>query len=574
MTIRYQEATRELVVQMRFGDPRKEDVRALGARFNGDDKGWHLREDIDAAKVSRLEALGFVMPAEWRAATGAGTVSATIDDTVAIAPAARGRSISELASALRQAFSKAMPDSVWVRGIARLRSAAKPGSTIYFEIVEQDGGTEVARMSAVIWGSDAERIVRPLRNADLELTDGLAVCVRAKVVYNTKQGRGELTVQEFDPAASLGEIALQRDRVLRALAAEGLTRMALERPMPLLPMRIALVSSVGSDGYTDFRKQLSGSGYGFAVTDFDVRVQGESLESTVLAAFAQIVAQADRFDLVVVTRGGGGKGDLAGWDNLAVGRAVARCPVKVLVAIGHVNDATALDSIAAMQPTPTAAGGFVTERVAEADARAAEAFTAIIDTVFDALAQGESDVSGHAVSVARSAEELLVDAEERLTTGASNIAVRVSGLVRLASERLLRFERALGRAPSLLRTAAMELERAGHSVSRGAERLMDQRRSRQLRAGEALGRSARSAVQRAEQRLKVTEVTVRMADPATILRRGFALLRDEAGAVLTSTHQVVHGAALTVELRDGRLTSRVETIEHSNSNKPSAETEP
>ena len=91
MTIRYQEATRELVVQLRFGDPRKDDVKALGARFNGDDKGWHLREDIDAAKVARLEALGFVMPAEWRAATGAGAVSAMLAETMAIERPLRGK---------------------------------------------------------------------------------------------------------------------------------------------------------------------------------------------------------------------------------------------------------------------------------------------------------------------------------------------------------------------------------------------------------------------------------------------------------------------------------------------------
>jgi exodeoxyribonuclease VII large subunit len=72
----------------------------------------------------------------------------------------------------------------------------------------------------------------------------------------------------------------------------------------------------------------------------------------------------------------------------------------------------------------------------------------------------------------------------------------------------------------------------------------------------------------------VTEVTVRMADPATILRRGFALLRDESGAVLTSTHQVMPGAALTVELRDGRLTSRVESVEPLILQTPSTETEP
>ncbi len=574
MTIRYQEATRELVVQLRFGDSRKDDVKALGARFNGDDKGWHLREDIDAAKVARLEALGFVMPAEWRAATGAGAVSAMLAETMAIERPLRGKTMSELASDLKSAVSRAVPESIWVRGSFRPNNGTATNAGFFFAIAEVDAaGRDSVTLQACVWASELERVMRPLRDAGLELTNGLAICARVKVSLSERRGQVMLSVQEFDPAASLGEIALQRDKVLRALAAEGLTRMALDRPLPLLPMRIALVSSVGTDGYTDFRKQLSESGYGFAVTDFDVRVQGDALERTVLEAFSAIESQRDRFDLVV-TRGGGGKGDLGSWDNLAVGRAVARCSVKVLVAIGHVNDATALDSIALSLPTPTAAGKFVAERVTQADQRAADAFSALIDTVFDALGQAESDVSGHAISVVRSAEELLVDAEERLTTGAANIAVRVSGLVRLASERLLRFERALGRAPSRLRTAASELERAGQSVARGAERLIDQRRSRQVRAGDGLGRAARSAVQRAEQRLKVTEVTVRMADPATILRRGFALLRDESGAVLTSTHQVAPGAALTVELRDGRLTSRVETIEHSNSNKPSSETEP
>ena len=579
MTIRYQEATRELVVQLRFGDPRKDDVKALGARFNGDDKGWHLREDIDAAKVARLEALGFVMPPEWLAVFGGppdtGPVSAMLAETMVIERPLRGKTMSELASDLKSAVSRAVPESIWVRGSFRPNNGTATNAGFFFAIAEVDAaGRDSVTLQACVWASELERVMRPLRDAGLELTNGLAICARVKVSLSERRGQVMLSVQEFDPAASLGEIALQRDKVLRALAAEGLTRMALERPMPLLPMRIALVSSVGTDGYTDFRKQLSESGYGFAVTDFDVRVQGDALERTVLEAFSAIESQRDRFDVVVVTRGGGGKGDLGSWDNLAVGRAVARCSLKVLVAIGHVNDATALDSIALSLPTPTAAGKFVAERVTQADQRAADAFSALIDTVFDALGQAESDISSHADSVARRAEELLVDAEQRLTTGASNIAVRVSGLVRLASERLLRFERALGRAPSRLRTAASELERAGQSVARGAERLIDQRRSRQLRAGEGLGRAARSSVQRAEQRLKVTEVTVRMADPATILRRGFALLRDEAGAVLTSTHQVAPGAALTVELRDGRLTSRVETIEHSNSNKPSAETEP
>jgi exodeoxyribonuclease VII large subunit len=579
MTIRYLEATRELVVHLKFPDSRKDEVKALGARFNGTDKGWYLRADLDAARVARLEALGFVMPPEWLAVFGGppdtGPVSAMLAETIAIERPLRGKTMSELASDLKSAVSRAVPESIWVRGSFRPNNSIATNAGFFFAIAEVDAaGRDSVTLQACVWASELERVMRPLRNAGLELTNGLAICARVKVSLSERRGQVMLSVQEFDPAASLGEIALQRDKVLRAIAAEGLTRMALDRPLPLLPMRIALVSSVGTDGYTDFRKQLSESGYGFAVTDFDVRVQGDALERTVLEAFSAIESQRDRFDLVVVTRGGGGKGDLGSWDNLAVGRAVARCSVKVLVAIGHVNDATSLDSIALSLPTPTAAGKFVAERVTQADERAADAFSAITAAVFDSLAQADSAIDGHSDSVVRSAEELLLDAEERLTTGASNIAVRVSGLVRLASERLLRFERALGRAPSRLRAASSELERAGQSVARGAERLIEQRRSRQLRAGEGLGRAARSTVQRAEQRLKVTEVTVRMADPATILRRGFALLRDESGAVLTSTHQVMPGAALTVELRDGRLTSRVESVEPFIIQTPSTETEP
>ena len=565
MTIRYLEATRELVVHLKFPDSRKDEVKALGARFNGADKGWYLRADLDPARVAKLEALGFPMPAAWLAVFGGppdtGPVSAMLSETMAIERPLRGKTMSELTSELKSAVSRAVPESIWVRGSFRPNNGTANNAGFFFAIAEVDAaGRDSVTLQACVWASELERVMRPLRNAGLELTNGLAICARVKVSLSEKRGQVMLSVQEFDPAASLGEIALQRDKVVRALAAEGLAKTALERPLPFLPIRIALVSSVGTDGYTDFRKQLSESGYGFAVADFDVRVQGDALERTVLEAFAAIETQRDQFDLVVVTRGGGGKGDLGSWDNLAVGRAVARCSVKVLVAIGHVNDATALDSIALSLPTPTAAGKFVAERVTQADQRAADAFSKLMVAVLRRLDDEAAEQRALAAAVAEQTGALLEEAQDRLSMAAAAVDIRVSNRVRVASERLATFVRAVERAPLVVRAAGGEVDRNAALISRGTARLLEVRRRQLERANAALLRAAPAAVARAEQRLRMPEMAVRMADPANILRRGFALLRDGEGRVLASASALRVGDALAVQLRDGQLVTRVEAV--------------
>lgn len=564
MAVRYLDATREIVVQLRFRDPRKDEVKALGARYNGSDQGWYLRADMGAERVAKLESLGFEMPDGWKRAMGVETAdtrgaSAVLSETIALEPPPRGCSVSELCSDLKTVVLRAMPQTVWVRGIARVRQSPRAGTVFNFDLVEPDGRSgELARLAAVVWGSDVDKVLRPLHNAGLEVTDGLAVCVRARVGFSVKYGRAELQVQEFDPAASLGEIALQRDKVLRALTAEGLAKLALQRPLPLLPMRVALVSSVGSDGHRDFCTQLASTGYGFAVTEFDVRVQGDALEGTVLSAFASIAADPSRFDLVVVTRGGGSKGDLAGWDNLAVGRAVANCSVKVMIAIGHTNDATALDAIALSMPTPTAAGRFLAEHVAAADARAATAFERVMERVAEQLEGAAHEQQVLSADVAHLTRALLDGASTGLSRAAADVEIRVSNRVRVASERLHSLGRSVERAPLVLRSADAMLERFGASVERGAARQLESRAGRQARAEGALLRAAPATIARAAQRLRLPELAVRMADPVNILRRGFALLRDADGTVLTSAAQLRVGDAVAVELRDGQLRARVE----------------
>lgn len=577
MSIRYQADTHEIVIALGFPDRRKDGVKSCGARFRGDSKTWHLSADLTEEQVRRLQAEGFALPDGWRPAGAAAPqapraaapaaprpavrahAEPAVEDTIALSAPLRGQTVSEVAASISNAIKGSFPTALWVRGVARVRGQGRWTSGLFFDLADCDAkGNELATMNAIIWAANMDRVLRPLRDAGLELTDGLPVCLRATIRYNARQGRADLVVEQFDPAASLGEIALKRDAVVRAITAEGLARSALDRRMPSLPMRIALVSSVGSDGYIDFRKQLAESGYGFSISDFDVRVQGEALEPTVLDAFRRIEAAASSFDLVVVTRGGGGKADLSSWDNLAVARAVACCPVKVLVAIGHTADATALDRIALSRATPTDAGRYVAGLVAEADDRAASLFERIAAEVSHRLAEQEELLDHLASQTARLAAARVRLAEQGLHLVARSVRDRVKQRVRLEGASLQRYEQALLRVPATLQRQRSMLHLRSDLLARGSTRLVADR-SRQLAQTSAqLGRAGQRRADHAAVRLQALERSVRLADPGNILRRGFALVRGSDGGLLTSVTAVEQGAVLTVELRDGRVRTRVE----------------
>src|SRR5262249_3678400 len=149
----------------------------------------------------------------------------------------------------------------------------------------------------------------------------------------------------------------------RRLTERGLVGRNTSLPFPDLPLRVGLVTSLGSDAFNDVLRTLQESGFAFDVTAHGARVQGRLTEPSVLNALDWVRKRAESFDVVLICRGGGSRTDLSWFDSEQLGAAVATFPVPVVVGIGHEQDLSVLDFVGFRRKTPTAAAAYLVERV-------------------------------------------------------------------------------------------------------------------------------------------------------------------------------------------------------------------
>ena len=262
-------------------------------------------------------------------------------------------SVGELTTKVGDALRRAFPDQVWVRGeVQNLKSY--PSGHTYFSLVEKGAaGDKVrARLSCVLFRDDRAAVNRALREVPgAELGNDVEVRIRGRVgVY---QGQLQLVMSAIDPVFTVGGIAANREKVLRALAADRLLDVNGRVPMPMLPLRIGLITSRESAAYHDFVHELETSGFAFVVGVVDVRVQGAAASRRIVWALNEL-SNLD-VDVVVLARGGGSRADLAPFDTEIVARAVAAMRVPVFTGIGHEVDRSVVDEVAHTAcKTPTA----------------------------------------------------------------------------------------------------------------------------------------------------------------------------------------------------------------------------
>ena len=136
--------------------------------------------------------------------------------------------------------------------------------------------------------------------------------------------------------------------------------------MPMLPQRVAVISSATAAGYGDFCNQLANNprGYGFHTELFPAIMQGERVEASIIAALDTIYYRMDEFDVAVIIRGGGATSDLSGFDTYELAANCAQFPLPIITGIGHERDDTVIDRIAHTRvKTPTAAAEYLIARM-------------------------------------------------------------------------------------------------------------------------------------------------------------------------------------------------------------------
>ena len=280
-------------------------------------------------------------------------------------------SLFELNSMVHAVLQHTLPDTYWLAAeVGEMRVASN--GHCYLEFVQKDevGGTLLAKARGHIWRQGYVNISAKFRRATgQDLRAGLKVLAEVEVSFHELYGYS-LHVVDIDPTYTLGDLAAQRQAIIRQLEADGVINLNKEIPLPRLIRRVAVISSATAAGYGDFCRQLEQSGYGFELQLFPAVMQGDGVEQSVIAALDRIAAEPGRWDVAVIIRGGGSSLDLHGFDTYLLAANVAQFPLPVLSGIGHERDDTLVDLVAHTRlKTPTAVAAFLVQHREDEAAR-------------------------------------------------------------------------------------------------------------------------------------------------------------------------------------------------------------
>ena len=230
------------------------------------------------------------------------------------APAARVvLTVGELTRQIKDLLEYEYP-RVWVQGEVSGFRGRNPSGHLYFNLKDRDACIETK-----VWSSVAQRM-------KFELRDGLSILVEGSIDVYEPRGRYSLVVQRIEPAGQ-GALALAFEQLKERLGKEGLlgeNRKRPPRPIPFLPKRIGVVTSVSGAALRDFLRVLHRRHPKLSVLVCDARVQGDGSAQEVVRAIRCLARTS--VDVIVVTRGGGSVEDLWTFNEEAVARAISTCP--------------------------------------------------------------------------------------------------------------------------------------------------------------------------------------------------------------------------------------------------------
>jgi len=426
----------------------------------------------------------------------------------------RIRSVAEVTREIKDRL-RAVPmlRDLWVEGEVGQVSMSAAGHC-YFTLKD-----DRSQLRAVIFRDERRAI-------PFEPRTGLRIVAHGRMDVFEQQGHYQLYVDMLQPAG-LGDLALRLEAIKARLAAEGLFAAERKRPLPAWPRLIGVATSAQGAVLHDITRVLERRWPLAQVIVSPCRVQGEAAPISILAALRRLAAWRDpatglRPELVILARGGGSLEDLWPFNDERVVRAVAKHPVPVISGVGHETDVTLVDFAA--------------------DLRAATPSVAA-----ELAVPGRQE---QAVAL-RTLEARLETATRRsLRHARDGVAAESRALARLHPATVL----------------ATERERVGLLLDRSRV-AMDARLgaagSTLGRAGERLPVATRSRIARASTSLHAARAGLLALGPYATLERGYAIVRDEHGALLRDAATVASGAAIDVRLAHGALDARVEHVRDS-----------
>ena len=383
-----------------------------------------------------------------------------------------------------------------------MRSAA---GHLYFSIKDAR-----AQMKVVLFATQA-RFLR------FRIENGLQLIVRGRLAIYEAKGEFQLNAVSAEPAG-LGALQLAFEQLKKRLAEEGLFDPSRKKPMPMLPERIAVVTSPTGAAIRDVLNVLGRRFQGLSLQIYPVRVQGATAAREIAAAIRNL-SRWKQHDVILICRGGGSLEDLWAFNEEVVARAVAACEIPTISGIGHETDFTITDFVADLRaPTPSAAA------------------------------------------------EIVIRAKSEICTQVDHMTRRVRHIIesrvrnyRHELRHLMSSDR-LGIVPRRIVAARERLERRRVMLYRLLDVRARSLRRRLTACDEPLSRYP-ARIARDRQRLRATIATLNAVSPLSVLSRGYAIAfsRTRRGRKpILDSKQVQVGEQIEVQLKRGRLDATVD----------------
>ena len=270
-------------------------------------------------------------------------------------------SVTELADAIGNALRAASATRSGCGARSATSSRPSPGH-VYFTLTDPEGGA-LARRDAVRRARRAS--VNPTltdAGGGVRMTDGTDVRIRGRLDWYAPRGQLQLRMTAIDPAYTLGQLEVARAELLAPAGGRGPARRQRRAAAAARPAPGRARHQRGLAAEADFLDELRRSGFAFQVLRVDTRVQGSTRPGRSRRRIRMLATH--RLDVLALVRGGGARTDLAAFDDEAVARAIAACPVPVLTGIGHEVDTSVADEVAhTSAKTPTACAQLLVARV-------------------------------------------------------------------------------------------------------------------------------------------------------------------------------------------------------------------
>lgn len=447
--------------------------------------------------------------------------------------------LSELQLVIKESLYIALPDMYWV--VAEISEIKENyNGHCYLELVEKhpDEISLRARVRAVIWSS-RYRLLKPFfeNTTGESLKEGLKILIRAKIEYHEIYGLS-LVINDIDPAFTMGEMALKRQMIIKRLEEEGVLSMNRDLSFPVVPQRVAVISSRNAAGYADFIKHLTGNSYGytFYTALFEAPMQGNETEAGIISAMEKIALNIEKFDVAVIIRGGGSQTDLSWFDNYKIAYYITQFPIPVITGIGHEKDLSVTDLVAwRALKTPTAVADFLIEHMIEAEARIYEMSERIIKKSQLTIEDFKKRIDEYRIKLIPVARIMISELKEVLSGC-------LLDLINTGKECVLKAEITPAGHRSRLTSGTRSCIASNNSLLAGLK--------------QKLAGAAKNQLNNADANLSGLGNSLKILDPENVLRRGYTITSLN-GKIVKKSVWLKSADLIKTRFSDGSVKSRV-----------------